>query len=120
MEKNGKQRFRALRVIAAVLANLTAILSALGLNLSFSPAADFSGMSDMPACISSVLQESFIGVDENGVEAAAYTMINMRATAYLPQQLERLDFHLTRPFFYAIESFDGTVLFIGTVTNPTV
>ena len=28
MEKNGKQRFRALRVIAAVLANLTAILSA--------------------------------------------------------------------------------------------
>ena len=98
---------------------LTAVLSALGLNLSFSPNADFSGMSDTPCCIDSVIQESYIGVDENGVEAAAYTMVQMRTTAFLPQELEKLDFHLTRPFFYAIESFDGQVLFIGTVTNPS-
>ncbi len=98
---------------------LTEVLSALGLNLSFTPAADFSGMSDAPCCIDSVIQESYIGVDENGVEAAAYTMVQMRTTAFLPQQLEKLDFHLTRPFFYAIESRDGQVLFIGTVTNPS-
>ena len=98
--------------------DLTAVLAALGLDLSFTPAADFSGMSDTPCCIDSVIQESYIGVDENGVEAAAYTMVQMRTTAFLPQQLEKLDFHLTRPFFYAIESFDGQVLFIGTVTNP--
>ena len=98
---------------------LTEVLSALGLKRSFTSAADFSGMSDTPCCIDSVLQESYIGVDENGVEAAAYTMISMRATAFLPQKLEKLDFHLTRPFFYAIEAYDGTVLFIGTVTNPT-
>jgi len=97
---------------------LTGVLAALGLNLSFSPAADFSGMSDAPCCIDSVIQESYIGVDENGVEAAAYTMIQMRTTAFNPIQLEKLDFHLTRPFFYAIEANDGTVLFIGTVTNP--
>lgn len=97
---------------------LTEVLTALGLNLSFTPAADFSGMSDTPCCIDSVIQESYIGVDENGVEAAAYTMVQMRTTAFMPQQLERLDFHLTRPFFYAIESPDGTVLFVGTVTNP--
>ena len=97
---------------------LTAILSALGLNLSFSPAADFSGMSDTPCRIDSVLQESFIGVDENGVEAAAYTMVAMRATGFMPVELEKIDFHLTRPFLYAIESRDGTVLFIGTVTVP--
>lgn len=100
--------------------DLTAVLEALGLDLSFTPAADFSGMSDAPCCIDSVIQESYIGVDENGVEAAAYTMVQMRTTAYLPQQLEKLEFHLTRPFFYAIESFDGEVLFVGTVTNPTV
>ncbi len=98
--------------------DLTNVLAALGLDLSFSPAADFSGMSDTPCCIDSVIQESYIGVDENGVEAAAYTMVQMRTTAFMPQQLERIDFHLTRPFFYAIESQDGTVLFIGTVTNP--
>ena len=97
---------------------LTEVLTALGLDLSFTPAADFSGMSDTPCCIDSVIQESYIGVDENGVEAAAYTMVSMRNTAYLPQELEKLDFHLTRPFFYAIESFDGQLLFIGTVTNP--
>jgi serpin B len=76
-------------------------------------------MSDAPCCIDSVIQESYIGVDENGVEAAAYTMVQMRTTAFNPVQLEKLDFHLTRPFFYAIESFDGQVLFIGTVTNPS-
>ena len=97
---------------------LTEVLTALGLNLSFTPAADFSGMSDTPCCIDSVIQESYIGVDENGVEAAAYTMVQMRTTAFMPQQLEKLEFHLTRPFFYAIESYDGTVLFVGTVTNP--
>ncbi len=99
--------------------DLTAVLSALGLNLSFTPAADFSGMSDTPCCIDSVLQESYIGVDENGVEAAAYTMIAMRATGFIePVELPMIAFHLTRPFLYAIESYDGTVLFIGTVTIP--
>lgn len=98
---------------------LTAVLSALGLNLSFSPAADFTGMSATPCCIDSVLQESYIGVDENGVEAAAYTMIAMRVTGFFePVELPMIEFHLTRPFLYAIESFDGTVLFIGTVTVP--
>ncbi len=97
---------------------LTRILQSLGLELSFTPAADFSGMSDLPACINSVLQESYIGVDENGVEAAAYTMISVNTTAFNPVELEKIEFHLTRPFFYAIESRDGTVLFIGTVTNP--
>ncbi len=97
---------------------LTRVLQSLGLNLSFTAAADFSGMSDLPASISSVIQESYIGVDENGVEAAAYTMISVKTTAFNPVELERIDFHLTRPFFYAIESRDGTVLFIGTVTNP--
>lgn len=98
---------------------LADVLEALGLRLSFSPAADFSGMSDLPCRIDRVLQESYIGVDEYGVEAAAYTMIQMRTTAFNPTQLEKIDFHLTRPFFYAIESNDGTVLFIGTVTNPS-
>lgn len=100
--------------------DLTGVLSALGLRLSFSRIADFSGMTDTPCCIDSVIQESYIGVDENGVEAAAYTMISMRATGMMPQEeVPRIDFHLTRPFAYAIESYDGTVLFIGTVTNPT-
>ena len=98
---------------------LTKVLQVLGLERSFTENADFSGMSDTPSNISSVLQESYIGVDENGVEAAAYTMVSMKANGINMMELEKLDFHLTRPFFYTIEAFDGTVLFVGTVTNPT-
>jgi len=81
--------------------------------------ADFSGMSNVPARISNVIQESYIGVDENGVEAAAYTMVVADgATAMPPENLPQIDFHLTRPFLYVIESLDGTVLFIGTIAAP--
>ncbi len=98
---------------------LEAVLASMGLDLSFTDDADFSGMTDVPAKIDSVLQESFIGVDENGVEAAAYTMVSVKAAGiYNPVELETVEFHLTRPFLYAIESYDGTVLFIGTVTAP--
>ena len=100
-------------------AELTALLASLGLLHCFNPGADFTNMCDASCMVDSVLQESFIGVDENGVEAAAYTMITMRNTAFSPVERERLDFHLTRPFLYAIESHDGTLLFVGTVTEPS-
>ena len=100
-------------------AELSGLLSSLGLNHCFNPSADFSAMCDAPCMVDSVLQETYIGVDENGVEAAAYTMISMRNTAFSPVQRERIDFHLTRPFLFAIESCDGEVLFIGTVTAPS-
>ena len=37
-----------------------------------------------------------------------------------PEELPEIDFHLTRPFLFAIESYDGTVLFIGTITAPVI
>ncbi len=45
-------------------------------------------------------------------------MVIMTKNAAIPLQREKVDFHLTRPFFYAIESRDGTILFLGTVTEP--
>jgi serpin B len=93
-------------------------LKALGIGIAFTDGADFSGMCDLPAYISRVLQESYIGVDEKGVEAAAYTMVAMNESCAMPEELPKIDFFLTRPFLYAIESRDGTVLFLGTVTNP--
>ena len=80
--------------------------------------ADFSGMTNTPAHVSRVLQESYIGVDEKGVEAAAYTLVALAKSAAIPVEREKIDFHLTRPFLYAIESRDGTVLFLGTVAEP--
>ena len=98
--------------------DLNDTLKALGIGIAFSGSADFSGMGNFDAKISRVLQESFIGVDEKGVEAAAYTMVVMDEGAMMPEDLPEIDFFLTRPFLYAIEASDGTVLFIGSVTAP--
>ena len=98
--------------------DLIDILRSLGVHTCFTGAADFSAMTDTPAHISRALQESYVGVDENGVTAAAYTMIAFAKSAAIPVEREKVDFHLTRPFLYAVESQDGTVLFIGTVTAP--
>ena len=98
--------------------DLEETLMGLGVKTCFTGDADFSAMTSVPAHISRILQESRIGVDENGVEAAAYTMIVMPKSAAFSIDREKVDFHLTRPFLYAIESRDGTVLFLGTVTAP--
>ena len=99
--------------------DLNEILKSLGIGRAFTAAADFSGISNIPTAISDVMQGSFVGVDENGVEAAAYTMLAMGATMFDTTVYPDMDFHLTRPFLYTIERYDGTVLFIGTVTAPT-
>ena len=98
--------------------DLEKTLMDLGVRISFTGGADFSGITDTPAHISRVLQESHIGVNEDGVEAAAYTMIALAKSSMFIEKRDKIDFHLTRPFLYAIESYDGTVLFIGTVTEP--
>ena len=99
--------------------DLKDLLITLGLPLAMSDKADFTGMCDTVPTISRVLQESYIGVDEDGVEAAAYTMVVTADGMMMPEELPRIDFHLTRPFLYVIEHYDGTVLFIGAVTEPT-
>ena len=97
-------------------------LIALGMGRAFDPyCKDFSEMCENKndIYISKVLQGSFVGVDEKGVEAAAFTMVAMADGAAMPRELPEIDFHLERPFLFAIEGYDGTVLFVGTVTEPT-
>jgi len=77
--------------------------------------ADFTNISDMkPLFISNVSQNAHIGIDENGVEAAAYTEISW-AGAALPKG--RADMILDRPFLYVIRN-RGQVIFVGICENP--
>ena len=90
-------------------------LVALGVEEAFQQDADFSGITDHTAFISSIRQESQISIDENGVEASAFTMIDY-AGAALPEG--RADMILNRPFIFAVIGYDGNILFVGVCENP--
>lgn len=58
-------------------AELSDILSNMGLKNIFSNKADFSGISDENLKVGSVLQKTKLELDENGTKAAAVTSISM-------------------------------------------
>jgi serine protease inhibitor len=81
---------------------------------AFVPAADFSRMTPDPrAYISSVIQKTYMKVDEEGTEAAAVTSVTVGVTS------APMPFHLDRPFLLAIrERLSGTILFLGVIRDP--
>lgn len=83
--------------------------------------ADFSGISSAkPLWVSQVIQESHIGIDEEGVEGAAYTMLAVCGAGMLENE-EEAEMICDRPFIYGIqESHSGAWLFIGVCRNPNV
>jgi len=91
------------------------------------PVADFSGMSTFgpPAheylYIADVLHKAFIGVDEDGTEAAAATAVIMDAGATdgsVPGTPKHL--YADRPFVFLIrDRTTGSLLFVGQVVDPT-
>ncbi|MDB4905278.1 MAG: proteinase inhibitor serpin [Gemmatimonadetes bacterium] len=88
-------------------------LTALGMGVAFSDAADFSRMSpSVPVQISSVKQKTFVQVDEEGTEAAAATSV----TVVLTSAPQFVDVTVDRPFVLVIrERLSGTILFIGRI-----
>ena len=98
--------------------NLEESLRSLGIEKAFSAdGGGFSGISDDATCIGEVKQGSRIAIDENGVEAAAYTYIAVdTAAADMPE--EPIELKFDRPFIFIVQSDAGIPLFIGTVQNP--
>jgi len=98
---------------------LTQQLKALGITDVFQMGiADFSPLLQEKdgGFVSDVKHAARVAVDEEGVTAAAYTMI-MRAGAGMPPE-EEMDFVLDRPFVFVIESRDSLPLFAGIVNQP--
>ena len=95
--------------------SLTNMLKSLGVKFAFTENAKFSGITDHMAYITDVRQETHIGIDEDGVEASAYTQINYHG-ADRPEG--RADMILDRPFIYGITAQNDTLLFIGVCENP--
>nr|WP_295278438.1 serpin family protein [uncultured Blautia sp.] len=97
-------------------AELSDILSKIGLENIFSDDADFSGIADKAVHVSSVLQKTKLELDENGTKAAAVTAVTMECmSAMAPDPIVK-DVELTRPFAFLIyDNMNEEVLFMGKV-----
>jgi len=96
---------------------LNRILSDMGMQIAFSPQADFSDMDGKGNLfISTVIHQAFVQVDEQGTEAAAATGVIMEATAVRP----RIVFHANHPFIFMIlDKRTHALLFLGRVVDPS-
>lgn len=90
-------------------------LKALNVKLAFEPNADFTEMTEQMAYISEIQQQTYIAIDEEGVEASAFTQINYLGGA-APEG--SADMILNRPFICGITASNGSLLFIGICINP--
>jgi len=96
---------------------LTKSLKQLGMTSAFVPSdADFSRMTTSEKLfVSTVLQKTYIKVDELGTEAAAVTAM---PGVLGPGPIERpKEFYADRPFLFAIFKGD-TILFLGRFVKP--
>jgi len=107
------------KTTASILLGKT--LAAMGMPLAFDPSkADFSGMNGgkESLCISEVVHKAFVGVNEEGTEAAAATAVVMTALEGMRMD-EPPVFRADHPFIFLIrDKASGCILFLGRVVNP--
>lgn len=93
-------------------------LKTLGMESAFDNRANLSKLvqENVRLKISSVLQKTFIDVNEEGTEAAAATSVTTVETSGIA---EPISMRVNRPFFFTItEEKSGIVLFMGSIAHP--
>ena len=92
-------------------------LEALGMRHAFDD-ADFSAMADERLFVSEVKQKSFVGVNEEGTEAAAVTTVTMRNMAVFKPG-KPFEMVVNRPFVFVVgDDETKSILFMGLVFDP--
>lgn len=95
---------------------LTDALETMGISKVFDLGqADFSPISDNDLYLSQADHAARLIIDEEGVTAAAYTLMAEAGGARPPE--EEVDFRLDRPFLTMVTSQDGLLLFAGIVCD---
>lgn len=98
--------------------DLKKVLSRMGMEVVFSPRADFGNLTDEPAFIKNVFHRTMLKVNEKGTEAAATTAVVV-AKGMSQEPEETFEMIIDRPFFLAIvEEDSGLILFMGAVFSP--
>ena len=72
---------------------------------------------DDPLYVSQAKHAARVKVDEEGCEAAAYTVMMVGPTSAAPPN-DEVDFTLDRPFLFAVTGDSGLPLFTGVVNQP--
>ena len=92
----------------------------MGMGVAFSGKADFTGLFDGDRenlAITSVLQKTYLDMNEKGTEAAAVTHVAVGATAIRVD--DRFTLVADRPYFIAIrDDRTGAILFLGSIVDP--
>lgn len=81
--------------------------------------SNFTPLSDnleVPVYLTKVQHGVRVAIDEEGVTAAAYTVLPMEGAAMPPD--DEIDFVLDRPFIFVITGEDGLPLFAGVINQP--
>ena len=93
-------------------------LRALGVTDVFDDSvSDFSPLAEEPLVLSRATHAARVKIDEEGCEAAAFTILLAEPASAQPPN-EEIDFVLDRPFMFVITNDCGLPLFIGTVNRP--
>ena len=96
---------------------LNEALQALGVTDAFDGTkADFTPLTDNGAVVDSVMQAARVKIDEDGVEAAAYTEI-VTAESAMMEMPPTVEMELDRPFLFVIFDNSNVPLFVGTVNT---
>jgi serine protease inhibitor len=97
-------------------ADMTGLLSQLGMSIAFGPGADFTGLSPQAAAISAVMHAAALRVDEKGTVASAATAVGiLPSTARLQPRIVTFD----RPYVLLItDTATGEPLFLARVADP--
>jgi serine protease inhibitor len=94
-------------------------LSQMGIRRAFGREADFGRMGLETHCITLIKHKTFLSVDEKGTEAAAVTGVGMPGAAAPAFEIQKVVFHVDRPFICAIvDDATGAILFVGVIRNP--
>jgi len=99
--------------------DLKETLQRLGMRVAFTTQADLSGTAS-GLSISNVFQHGMIKVNEDGTEAAAAFAGVEPKSIPKPAKPQPYDITVDHPFFYAIRAKDGTILFLGSIADPTL
>jgi serine protease inhibitor len=104
------------KVNLATQVSMKPVLTQLGMGVAFSPAADFTALSEQACCIAFVEHAATLGIGEKGTVASAATAVGLQPTAarVLPPQVL-----FNRPYLMVVtDRATGEPLFMARVANP--